>query len=153
MSRYFSISFKSWSGRVLNLAIKFTFLIWGVIWYSWMRMFMYGGVLLFGTLLGTNAAGWFLYRSCSTQPSGSSAALETTTSCFNDFLGFDCFRLALVSLMIFAVMLLQWPHIGCKYHVSCKITCSHCQYKHNQNSKCLCLIQCYCSYHINASDR
>ena len=36
---------------------------------------------------------------------------------------------------------------------SCKITCSHCQYKHNWNSKCLCLIQFYCSYHINASAR
>ena len=46
------------------------------MWSSGMSIFKYGGVLHLGTLLGTNAAGWFWYPS---------AGLETTSSCLKVF--------------------------------------------------------------------
>ena len=57
MSRNLSMSLKDWSGRVLNFAIRFTLVKCGVIWCPGIKMFMKGGVLQLGTLLGTKAAG------------------------------------------------------------------------------------------------
>ena len=94
MSRNSSMSFRAVSGTVLNLAITFTLIMWGVMWCSGKRMFRNGGFLHLGTLLGTKAAtwpqpaAWSLYG-VKPLPSGlfwhTSAGLKTTTSCLESF--------------------------------------------------------------------
>ena len=142
MSRNFSISTNSWSGTVLNLDIKFSTY---TRWISEYRLVLNLAQMLLGDFymdqvqhshlghLGIHLLHWAL-----------PPAVLLIFEIFADF--------EELPMMIFAVMVLvHWLHTGHQYHVSCKITWSHCQYKHNQNSKCLCLIKFYCSYHINAS--
>ena len=111
-SRAFSMSSKSWFGRVLNLAIKFTICIWEVMWCSWILMFMKGGILLLDTFLGTNAAGWPLYG-----PGWTSTGLGTTSRCFNGFCWFCWFAVISMSVMRFTVLFpagtSHWAPISC----------------------------------------
>ena len=45
----------------------------------------------------------------------------------------------------------SWPHIGCQYCVSHKLTCSHCWYKHKEHSTYNCSYGCIIYFHKSSS--